>query len=152
MRQVLERWRTLGPLVALAAALGAGGCSPPTATVSGTVKAPDGTVLKGGSVVFYDADGKTYRSEIDENGKYTIEKVPPGKVTVTVDTSMLKAASQARVNPAPPDAKGGGQKQTDPAEAAKRYVPIPPGYADPQSSGLTYTVTAGSQTYDPPLK
>ena len=127
--------------------LGAGGCSPPTATVSGTVKAPDGTVLKGGSVVFYDADGKTYRSEINENGKYTIDKVPPGKMTVTVDTSMLKP-SQGRVNPAPPDAKGGGQKQATP----RCYVPIPPGYADPQSSGLTYTVTTGSQTYDPPLK
>ncbi len=151
MRQILGRWRALGLLLALAA-LGVGGCSPPTATVSGTVKAPNGEIVKGGSVVFYDADGKTYRSEIAEDGTYKIEKVPPGKVTVTVDTSRLKAESQARVNPAPPGAQGGGQKQPDPAEAARRYVAIPPGYADPQNSGLTYTVTAGAQTYDPPLK
>ena len=134
MRQVLERWRTLGPLVALAAALGAGGCSPPTATVSGTVKAPDGTVLKGGSVVFYDADGKTYRSEIDENGKYTIEKVPPGKVTVTVDTSMLKP-SQAALTRRRPTPREAGRSRPTPLRRPSATSRFPPGMPIRKAAG-----------------
>ena len=33
-----------------------------------------------------------------------------------------------------------------------KYVPIPPRYRDPEKSGLTYTVRAGSQTHDIELR
>jgi hypothetical protein len=34
----------------------------------------------------------------------------------------------------------------------EQYVPIPASYKDPEKSGLTYTVTGGTQTHDIELK
>ncbi|HTU18415.1 MAG TPA: hypothetical protein VMG10_10180, partial [Gemmataceae bacterium] len=41
-----------------------------------------------------------------------------------------------------------GYRPPDFEERAKRYVPIPSQYADPDKSGLTYTVKPGKQPYD----
>jgi hypothetical protein len=44
-----------------------------------------------------------------------------------------------------------GYKMASPGDAAKKYVKIPAKYGDASQSGLTYTFTGGSQTYDIPL-
>jgi hypothetical protein len=55
---------------------------------------------------------------------------PPGAIPKDVGSSMYNQASQP---------KG-------------KYVPIPENYADPEKSGLTYTVTGGPQTHEIDLK
>ena len=71
-------------LVALLAA----GCGS-KGTVTGTVT-HNGTPLKGGTIQFIPEDGSQVAgAEIGEDGRYTIEKVPAGKVKVVVETYSL---------------------------------------------------------------
>jgi hypothetical protein len=140
----------------LLAALAAAGCSGSSSgTVTGQVLYM-GKPVKGGSVTFVSTEGKRAVSvQIKEDGTYKMEKVPAGNVRICVDTETLNPEKQARrpTYSAPKDAKlpegynTGGQ-----ADAARLYVKIPPQYADPERTSLTYTVTGGSQEYDIPLK
>ncbi len=134
------------------AALAAAGCSPATGSISGKVvyTAQDGAhVVKGGYVNFTAADGSRHSADISKEGTYTVENVPLGDAKVSVDTSSLKP------NPNAPNM--GNRPPNDPnlaaaKDAAERYVWIPDKYADPASSGLTVTVKAGNNPYDPPIK
>ena len=135
------------------AALAAAGCGPATGTISGKVvyTKPDGSqeVVKGGRIRFTAADNTPYETDIDKDGKYTVEGVPPGLAKASVNTSMYKP------NPgAPPP---GSFTPNDPnaahaKENAERYVWIPEKYADSDGSGLTLTVKPGNNPYDPAIK
>jgi hypothetical protein len=141
-------WRGGGACLLLILAVGCGGKK---ATVTGTVSYK-GQPLKGGTVVFLtDPGGHPFRSEISQEGKYTINGVPPGSVKITVSTASLRPPQIPRnVNmptppkdvPLPPGAK---YNQTgDPS----RYTWIPDNYGDPEKSGLAYTVQPGEQTHN----
>lgn len=136
--------RVLAVLAVSAAALGTAGCSKPSGTITGKVYYQNNP-LKGGNVMFATPDGKTLWGEIQEDGTYSIPKVPPGTIKVGVETASLKP--KRFQNNAPADAQG-QFKKADPAEQAKRYVYIPDKYMDPQNSGKEFTVTGGPQTYD----
>lgn len=142
------------PVLALAAACGAVGCGGNTGTVSGKV-VYNGTVVKGGVVSFNTQDGHAASADIQEDGTYRAVKVPLGEVKVTVNNKMYKPRTANVPSYKPPPGQGpsgGGYLNADPEEAKRRYVPIPDDYAGVDKTPLTYTVTAGSQTYDPPLK
>jgi hypothetical protein len=132
-------------------ALAAAGCGSSTGRVSGKVYEKK-TPLKGGNVTFLSADkqfGKT--AEIQEDGSYTLDELPPGDMTICVETSSLNPARSTFIpkNAMPKDVAGDGDFQpTDPRAAAQRYVPIPARYADPETSGLKYTVQKGKQQHD----
>lgn len=151
----VSRWKKSGGFVvvlAFAASLGAAGCGKSTGSLSGKVYYK-GAPLKGGHVIFACADGKTEQPEIGEDGSYRIDKLPVGVVKVGVETDTLKPKGVAPgmagpVKYAPPSGMENPNQAPDPAQMAKRYVPIPEKYADPQSSGLTFTVKPGSQPYD----
>jgi hypothetical protein len=147
---ILRAW---GMLLAIAASVGLAGCGPASGTISGKVSYK-GAILKGGNVSFVSADGKIAKSSpIAEDGSYSIEKMPVGTVKISVETKTLEQAAKARRNDPPPgQTRPGDKTQSDPAEAAKRYVPIPEKYADPNTSELTYTVTSGTQPHDIELK
>src|SRR5215472_1107620 len=117
--------------------------------VSGTVLF-NGTPLPGGRVSFFSKEGDPgTNAPIDLNGKYTIQ-APIGDVKISVDNSMLK----------PGAAKGGGQRVgkqqgagprpggDDPTVITGKYIEIPAKYADPNKSGLTYTVKKGEKEHD----
>jgi hypothetical protein len=126
------------------------GCGPASGTIKGKVKYGDAN-LKAGHVSFVSEDGsQTGHSRIAEDGTYTIEKMPIGPVKISVETQTLVTASKARKNEPPPGQARPGGSQDD--ESAKLAIPIPPKYADPKTSGLTYTVTSGSQSHDIELK
>jgi hypothetical protein len=132
--------------LALAVSVGALGCGSSEGKVSGKVTYK-GAPLKGGNVYFTTADNKTEMSQIDEDGSYTIPQVPPGPVKISVETASLKKTG-SRKSYGPKDIAPGTYTPPDPTEAKRRYVEIPARYEDPQQSGLTYTVTRGSQTHD----
>lgn len=151
------------------------GCSKPrTALVSGKVYAPSGKPLPGGSVVFYPTEGRTKHStaEIKEDGSYEMPNAPTGNVKIAVNNIHLKEGIPAPVGlgggmPKMPKGamKGGKAMPADAGQPPKtvdkeglegsktapqlsRYVPIDPKFADPEKSGLTFEVKAGTNTHD----
>jgi hypothetical protein len=124
------------------------GCGNPLGTVTGKVYYKN-EPLKGGTVVFVTVDGKTGgRSDIAEDGSYSIADLPVGEVRIAVETRSLKP-NPLRVREA------GTMPKNAPSEAAgyrahpnpDRYVAIPDRYAEIESSELLYTVIAGKQEY-----
>lgn len=141
----------LAMLLPFLLALTSAGCGSSTGTVSGKVYHKKAS-LKGGSVTFLSADkqfGKT--AEIQEDGSYRLDELPPGDMTICVETSSLNPTRSTFIpkNAMPKNVAGEGDFQpTDPRAAAQRYVPIPVRYADPETSGLKYTVGKGKQEHD----
>jgi hypothetical protein len=133
--------------LALLVALGQAGCGGSKGTVSGTVYYKDAP-LKGGTVTFVGKDNASFLAEIGEDGSYALAKVPPGEVSITVETSSLRPPNPNVMRNRPPADAQGGYKPPDYEEKAKRFTPIPGRYADPGQSGLKYTVKSGKQQHD----
>lgn len=123
----------------------------PQGEVSGKVMYK-GKPLPGGHVTFTSSKGYSFTGVIDPEGNYTVRPVV-GEARIAVDNSMLLKSNQ------PPDIRRrpgvkppAGVKIEDNKEAAPAitgtYVPLPPKYRSPDTSGLTCTVKSGSQTHD----
>ena len=126
----------------LALLTGCGGGKVPEVknSVSGKVLLGDKPV--GGIVVFVTADGKEFTSPISGTGEYTIPDVPVGSVKVFVKPPFALVAP-----------KGGPEMPKEgPAAAAGPGVSPPKMSQAAATSGLTYDVKAGAQTYDIILK
>jgi hypothetical protein len=116
------------------------GCGESVSTVSGEVKVNDKPLPDG--IISFASQGKKkkVREGIIKDGKYSVSDVPVGDTIVTVkETSTMTA-------PAP--AKGSSKTATPP----KPTTLIPAKYGDPRTSGLTYTVQAGENVYNPPIQ
>jgi hypothetical protein len=126
------------------------GCGQSTGTLKGKVSI-NGTQLKGGKISFYCADGRSFLTEIQEDGSYIIAKLPPGKAKICVDTSQLNpATSRSYKYSAPP-----GKMKDVPASKApgiERYVEIPAKYANPETTDLSIEITPGSKQHDVEMK
>jgi len=152
----LSPWRGWGRcpgFLVLLALLTASGCSRGTGTVTGKVTFK-GKTLKAGNIAFVSSTPgvQSKSTTIDTEGNYKIENMPTGEVTITVETESINPAGKMaapRYKPPPGQKAPEGFETGDPpAEAAKRYVWIPPKYADWQKSGLKYEVKPGSQEYN----
>jgi hypothetical protein len=125
------------------------GCgNKPVATVTGKVTYQNGPV-KGGQVIFAGSDGHSVIADIKEDGTYRAEKVPVGEAKIAVQTKALGVVASMPKSSLPPEKQKG---RMSPEEAKRRYVAIPFNYETPETSGLSYTVVAGSQEHDLPLK
>lgn len=136
-------------MLVLGTLLATAGCGASKGTVSGSVSYK-GENLKGGKVTFVNEKKETVGySEIDENGKYSIAKVPAGEYTVCVETESFKPSPQMEmmIKSRPKEAQQGN----DLASRAKRYKAIPAEYGDPEKSKLKVKVTGGKQEYNIPL-
>ncbi len=146
LRNGLGRWAGGLTLALSLAAAGCGGGGS-KANVSGKVYYKDAP-LKGGNVTFVDSNKQSYMAEIQEDGSYSVEKIPPGEVKISVETNSLRPPNAMVLKNRPPAAEEGGYKPPDYAARAKRFVAIPDQYADPDHSGLAYTVKSGKQEHD----
>lgn len=158
--------RNFLPPCVLLVLLGCGG-NKSGGEISGTVTY-QGKPLAEGTVAFHPVSGKeTFGTQIEEDGSYRISNVPPGDMKVTVETGPLGKIPDVAVKRAQKMLKSGGKQYTkeeiknlDPRmrRAALenitpgRYLSLPPQYANPDQSGLTYTVTEGKQQHDIELK
>jgi hypothetical protein len=134
--------------LALALALGVAGCGGGSkASVSGKVYYKEAP-LKGGNVTFVGPNNQSYLAEIQKDGSYTVEKLPPGEFKIAVETNSLKPPNAFVLKNKPPADAGGGYKPPDYEARAKRFVPIPERYMNPDQSGLAYAAKGGKQAYD----
>jgi hypothetical protein len=139
----------LGAL-ALAAAVGVVGCGGGKGNISGKVT-HKGAPLKGGRVGFMASNKQNFIAEINEDGSYAVSNVPTGPAKVSVQTSYLRMTARTSRSykvpaDAPPGLGGGGGVAKD------RYVPVPPSVEDPDTSGITFDVKKGDQTFDIDVK
>jgi hypothetical protein len=139
--------RCLPLLLLLTLALVPVGCSRPTGRITGTVTL-HGKTLPGGTIIFLPEDNRTYPTAIGKDGKYEVAGIPFGKVRVAV------IGEDPRPVPRPEPGKGGGgdEKGTERPRFATPGIPVPPIYADPERSGLVFTLDETSKEYPVPLK
>ena len=133
----IGRWLCRAAIaLAVAAAAGCGG--PPVGSVAGTVTV-DAKPVDGGFISFAHPSGKVVTARIEAGGTYRADDVPVGEVAVSVTPPPGAEDPQVK--------KGAtGRPPTRPAP------PWPERYTDPVTSGLKFTVQAGANTYNPPLK
>src|SRR5437867_11794644 len=62
------------------------------ATISGTVKVPDGYSLDEATVTVHDANNHLYRVKVEDDGTYKLEGVAPGTYTLTVQAKGSEMA------------------------------------------------------------
>jgi hypothetical protein len=112
------------------------------AEVSGKVLY-QGKALPGGIVTFISVNGGFAASaDIDQDGNYQL-KPPVGEVEISVTNRMFRS-NRGTKGPALPK-----KAETSKSQSLKgHYVEIPSVYEDPRTSGLKYTVTPGSQTFN----
>ena len=131
-------------LLALLALTGCGGTK--TGMVSGTVTL-DGKPVPTATVSFIAADGKAYTGISGDDGAYTVDKVPVGAAKITVFTTKPMKSMGGM-----PGVKGGTANMPGMSAPSAAHVDVPESYNKADSSGLTYTVTSGQQTYPIELK
>jgi hypothetical protein len=150
--QIISQWRVWVVLLLL---LGTGGCGG-SGIVSGKVKYK-GNLLPTGQVVFFDSkDRQVGTATINSDGSYKAT-VPTGSLKIAVTTppsstlrSLPEGKSKAVKEAIQKMKKGafnpleGEDKDLIPVKS----IPIPAKYADPTNSGLSLTVSGGSQSFD----
>ena len=109
-----------------------------------------GVPLTGGRITFVSVQGGFSGSaNIDAKGNYKIS-APLGEAKIGVDNSMLAPPKKGGATSKPKNLKRPGSEE--PSAIQGKYVSIPYKYADPETSGLKYTVEDKTpQTYDVPL-
>jgi hypothetical protein len=94
-----------------------------------------GKELSSGTVTFLGADGQTRSAAIAENGIYKVAGVAPGTARVAVE-------SHPRLPPG----------FVEPSAGDPGTIKLPPHYTKPETSGLTYEVKGGQETFDIDIK
>jgi hypothetical protein len=132
----LGRLTLAGLFLVCLVAIGCGSDGPKIGAVEGTVTV-DGVPANTGSVVFTDAKGQTISGQIQADGKYRAVGVPVGdmKVTVTGPPTGVPAPPPIAMKDGPGSAPAGPP------------VKIPPKYGVAATSGLTFPVKSGTNSY-----
>jgi hypothetical protein len=135
------------------------GCSS-YASVKGKVTY-QGKALTGGTVLFTSPGKGSQTAIIGEDGSYSIDKIAAGPVKIAVETQSVQPPITGFTKGGPPKSMEPPKGVTPPGAANPVYgsggkkrtaVKIPENYADPDKSGLTYTVKTGAQDHPIDLK
>jgi len=139
----LIRWTACGLLLSVLPA----GCGPGPSSVTGTVTFKD-QPLTSGTVLFHGAHDHFEHATIGPDGRYTVANAPRGPVRISVRSHPalpLGMPTKGKLPPTPAEFKSPDAPPRD-----GKFIVLPARYADPDKSGLTYTVREGAQTHDPP--
>jgi hypothetical protein len=135
---VVPRLAWSGALMLILAA--GSGCGPQFGTVQGTVTV-DGKPANKGSVIFSGAGNRSAAGTIEPDGSYVAENVPVGEVKVAI---LQMLGGPARPGPL----QGLPGLDDVPAAPPAKPVPIPKKYQNVETSGLTCSVTSGTNEFD----
>jgi hypothetical protein len=109
------------------------------ATLEGTVTY--GKEIVGAALVIAQNDTGSATAFVDENGRYKLDNVPLGEISIGVDTEAGKGQAMGRLM---------AQSQGA-AKDAPRLIDVPRRFADPATSGIKTTIHKGSNTFDIPI-
>ena len=137
-------------LIATLATVVITGCGAGVGAVTGTVTCGDKT-LASGTVVIRGRDMIPYHGNIDEDGTYTVSKVPTGPATIVV----VSMNPQVKVHPAAFDDRDMIKRRLvkavpkpTPRSDPTKWFPIPEKYGDFSTTDLTLTVAGGVNPHD----
>lgn len=127
------------------------GCGRGKGSVSGEVTC-GGQPIPWGRITFLGQEGnKITKSAPIVNGKYTIKDCPAGLVKIGVESFKAEAIGKNVPAAMVERSKEAGWVEP-PAEVIGKFLKIPGRYADPDKSGLEYTVEKGSDTHNVSLE
>jgi hypothetical protein len=110
-----------------------------------------------GTVMVIAKDNLPYYGQLDEEGNYTITKIPSGAVKVAVNspdprTPIPRKPGQNEVDQGN---KGGGGRRGVVADPSfkppvdpKKWFPLPEKYGDPETSGVTLEIHNGENAFN----
>jgi hypothetical protein len=123
-------------------AAGCGKGDVPRFKVSGSVKY-QGKSVPVGTITFQSENGQYVETAPIKDGQYSIDRAPVGTVKIGIVTPSAPPPMQMKQKVEGKSLDGG----------ADSIVAVPGKYANPENSGLTYTVTSTpNQTHDISLK
>jgi hypothetical protein len=141
-----RREQRLARLVLLGLGLLLAGCGPyggrgirypeSGATLEGTVTYGKDQV--GAALVVARNESRTATTFVNDNGRYKLENVPLGEVSIGVDTEAGKGQAMGAFM-----AQAQGK-----AKGAPKIVNVPKRFADPAKSGIKTTITKGANKFD----
>jgi hypothetical protein len=144
-------------LVAFIATLTGCGGGVQRGTVQGTLKY-QGKPLAGSTVIFLASDNQTHRAEIGKDGTYSIPGVAYGKVQVSIQQEVARVPIRPQFEQNR-QGKGGVAESKDsqippppPSVAPKLAYTLPPLYADPTNSGLSFELNSADMEWSSDLK
>lgn len=151
------RWLKLGAAALLLALIG--GCGQPRSRVHGTVRY-QGKPLTAGTIIFLASDNRAYPVKIRSDGSYQLAALPRGHIRVAIQPEQprIRSRSQPGAKGADGFAKGAAKSDDDgPKGRGSPQTPapvaaIPPAYADPSRSGLSFELDSVEQEYSIDLK
>jgi hypothetical protein len=114
------------------------------ATLEGTVKF-GGEPVQFAMILVQTGNGSA-TGKVGDDGRYRVENVPLGEVKIGVNTRAAMGEYQSKVMSAGaykgPEAVGKGKV------TGIKFTAVPDKYHNPDSSGLTTTVSKGTNTFD----
>ena len=160
----MRRPRTMALAAILFTLLAAPGCGP-NLKDRGTVKGRltfNGEPVPGATIAFVTDDNLQGSGHTDENGDYEVRDAPVGKTRVFINAPKARPGIAMSGGVKPPEVPKGsgpmkppdGEKFPQPEDKPPPKIdpakvkPIPQKYELPETSGLTFTVEKGTQTFD----
>ena len=141
------RYSVLGRITLMTFLIGIlAGCQAKSPTLEGQVTI-DGQTITDGCVVVKGDDGKTATGPIGPDGRYAVSNAPRGSVKLAISPSAVatmttpKGKSKGQAAPRTPDYMPIG-----PSTAAS--IAIPAKYQTTETSGLTTTLSGGSNRHN----
>ena len=148
-------------VVAVLLLVSAGCGDRPRSRVYGVAKF-DGKPLAGGMIIFLTSDNMTAVADIQPDGKYAVEGLARGPVKVSVQVAPPRPAPRPQPGAAGPPAgvaadddkarRRGAEDPTPPPAGGPGASWLPPKYADPTQSGLSFELTEPNFEYNIDLK
>jgi hypothetical protein len=124
-------------------ALGCGGSNATVNTLEGKITYK-GAEVTGGSIIFHPAGGGPIPGFIKADGTYIASDIPPGEVTVTIDTASVQNTGKPMISGGKaPSGNDASKYPGGDIQGGAKAVKIPAKYADRNKSGLKFTVGKG---------
>jgi hypothetical protein len=127
------------------------GCKEPLSSVSGKVTYKEKAV-RSGNVLFIGSDTKAYYGQLNDEGNYSVQGLPPGLAKIAVSSPDPNGGGGRRERPGDAPREPIVRGEGSPAVDIKGWFAIPDTYSNYTNSALTFDVRPGPNTFNIDLK